>query len=86
MKQKKQTLVWVHAECGSAKVEAQAWVDANTGEVIDEQENADFWCEFCGNHTKRLCQVDARTRHCVDCDTIHTRPEGSTTDTEGVKS
>lgn len=61
--------------CGSNEVQAQAWINANTGELIDEQEGADYWCDSCQEHTGRLCDVDPVTRHCVDCDEVHAKRE-----------
>jgi len=39
---------WCCAECGSTNVQVSAWVDANTGKVLDGEGPASRpWCEDC---------------------------------------
>lgn len=49
----KNTIIWVCAECGSTKVEAVVWVDANTGKYSSNgcDEYEDRWCVECQSHT-----------------------------------
>lgn len=44
---------YVCSECGSPNIQVQAWVNANTNEYVDDiTDNAECWCEDCGEHTK----------------------------------
>lgn len=43
----------VRIRSGSPNIQVQAWVNANTNEYVDDiTDNAECWCEDCGEHTK----------------------------------
>lgn len=51
--------ILVCEECGSIRIEVQAWVDANTEEFISDMENGNDgqWCGECESHTD-FCPLD----------------------------
>lgn len=51
----------VCSECGSTRVQRQAWVNANTHEYVDDTDpdgdnEGDNWCEECEEHTA-FCRI-----------------------------
>ena len=45
----------VCAECGGLNIQARAWVNPNTNEVIDWEEagfQSDHYCDDCDEHTE----------------------------------
>lgn len=41
---------WVCTQCGSDKIEQQAWVRINTGEITEMPEDDYAWCADCLEH------------------------------------
>ena len=45
--------------CGSDEVEAEAWVQLNSGTFVEWFETAYYWCPTCAKHRENPCQVNA---------------------------
>ena len=46
--------------CGSEEIEAEAWVQLNSGAFVEWLETAHYWCPACETHRENPCQVDAQ--------------------------
>ena len=40
------------SECGGTNIQVQAWINPNTGQIVDTLESNDCWCEDCEDRTK----------------------------------
>ena len=45
---------WVCPECGNDQLQHLDWVMTNTGEVIGDNENTEYWCPNCEDHYERV--------------------------------
>ena len=59
--------IYVCPECGSDDVQAEAWVNANTNEIHDFVECADYWCNSCEQMHGQLCLVEKGHEHDAAC-------------------
>ena len=63
-----ETTKWVCPECGSDRVQARMWVDANTGEHMSEDEGC-YYCPACeeageDGSLKRLTEKEIEPGEC----------------------
>lgn len=59
--------IYVCPDCGSPSIQYEAWVDANTNEVVDAVECADYWCGECEEHFGHICLVEKGHEHDAEC-------------------
>lgn len=45
--------------CGSDEIEAEAWVQLNSGTFVEWLETAHYWCPTCEKHREGPCQINA---------------------------
>lgn len=54
--------IWICEECGSKRVQQQAWVDLNSTnpeiDFFETNDREDFWCKDCSEHTKLIMKED----------------------------